>query len=138
MKQPIPLFASLLAAALLPACASLSAPSPEEIAKLPVIKYGQASPESGEFVLYYPAHTDLPVVTRIDGNLFSQTAQADLKVQLKQDVYVYRHLVSLDGKSWQNGQQKIGGRVTLNLPGDKAGKRDARSPGELAAEFNLK
>lgn len=138
MKPSLPLLAALLAAALLPACASFSSPSPEAIAKLPVVKYGQAAPENGEFVLYYPANTDLPVLARIDGNLFSQTARADLKIQLKQDVYVYRNLVSLDGKSWENGQQRIGGQVTLNLPGDRAGKRDARSPGELAAEFTLK
>lgn len=119
------------------ACASLLTPNSTEIARLPVVDFGQ-TPPSGEFVLRYPAGIDLPVVAQIDGTLLERRDQATLKVRVKRDVYVYRDLASFDGKSWQPGHQVIGGRLTMALPGDRNGKRDAVSPGEIAAEFNLK
>lgn len=122
----------------LSACASLTSPSPDEIARLPVVRFGQAGPADGNFVLHYPAGVNLPVIAKVDGTLFSKTDQAQLNVQIKQDVYVYRNLLSFDGKTWSNSQDKIGGKVWLALPGDKHGKRDGQSPGELAAEFNLR
>lgn len=132
-----PLLIALAATALLPACAALG-PSSEEIARLPVVDYGQTPPANGEFVLRYPAHTDLPVTARVGGNLLERNEQAELKVRLKQDVYLYRNRVSLDGKTWQASHERIGGRVTVAVPGERAGRLDARSPGELAAEFDLK
>lgn len=130
---------SLLAALSLSlgACASLGVPSDTEIARLPVIDYGQ-TPPVGEFVLRYPAGADLPVVARIDGSLLEKSDQATLKVRIKRDIYVYRDLASLDGKSWQAGHRIVGGRLWMALPGDKEQKRDAVSPGEIGAEFNLK
>lgn len=119
------------------ACASLTAPRDADIARLPVIDYGQ-TPPAGDFVLRYPAGLDLPIVARIDGTLLEKGVQATLKVRVKRDVYVYRDLASLDGKSWQAGGQVIDGRLGMSLPGEKDRKRDAISTGEIAAEFNLK
>lgn len=135
MKTPLGI---AIIALFLSACASLGGPSQEEIARLPVVRFGSPAPTDGNFVLYYPAGVDLPVIAKIDGSLFSKPDQAKLNVQIKQDIYVYRNLISFDGKTWSNGQDKVGGKFWLALPGDKDGKRDGKSPGELAAEFNLR
>ncbi|WP_150428320.1 hypothetical protein [Dechloromonas sp. CZR5] len=119
------------------ACANLSGPSAADIARLPVVDYGQ-SPPADEFVLRYPAGANLPVVTRLEGSLLEKTEQATLTVRIKRDVYVYRDLASLDGKSWQPGNLVVGGRVWMTLPGNKDQKQDAVSAGEIGAEFNLK
>ncbi|MCH2219093.1 MAG: hypothetical protein MK097_02030 [Dechloromonas sp.] len=119
------------------ACANLSAPSTADIARLPVVDYGQ-NPPADEFILRYPAGSDLPVVASIEGSLLEKTDRATLTVRVKRDVYVYRNLASLDGKSWQPGEQIIGGRVWMTLPGNKDQKLDAVSVGEIGAEFNLK
>lgn len=123
---------------LLSACAGLGGPSPEEIARLPVVTFGQPAPANAEFVLRYPAGADLPVSTKVSGNLFTKTDEGTLKLRLKQDIFVYRNQVSFDGLQWATGSDKVGGKFWFTLPGDKNGKRDAQSPGELAAEFNLK
>lgn len=127
-----------LPALLLSACASLTGPSAEDIARLPVVRYGQAAPADGNFVLLYPAGVDLPVIAKVDGSLFARTDQTTLKVRIKQDIYTYRDQVSFDGKNWSHGPGKVGGKFSFTLPGEKDGKRDGVSPGEMAAEFNLK
>lgn len=119
------------------ACASLTGPSAVDIARLPVVDYGQ-TPPSDEFVLRYPAGADLPVIARIDGTLLEKAQRATLNIRIKRDVYVYRDLASFDGKSWQAGQELIGGRLWMTLPGEKEQKRDAVSPGEIGAEFNMR
>lgn len=132
-RLALPLVISLL----LSACTSLNGPSAADIARLPVVDYGQ-TPPAGEFVLRYPAAAELPVVARINGSLLEKGDRATLKVRVKRDVYVYRDLASFDGKSWQPGNQLVGGRFWMTLPGDQEQKRDAVSPGEMGAEFNLK
>lgn len=119
------------------ACANLSGPTATDIARLPIVDYGQ-SPPADEFVLRYPAGANLPVVTRLEGSLLEKAEQATLTVRIKRDVYVYRDLASLDGKSWQPGNLVVGGRVWMTLPGNKDQKQDAVSAGEIGAEFNLK
>lgn len=135
MKTPLGIAIIALS---LSACAGLTSPSPEEISRLPVVRFGSPAPADGNFVLHYPAGVDLPVIAKIDGTLFSKPDQAKLNVRIKQDIYAYRNLISFDGKTWSNGQDKVGGKFWLALPGDKEGKRDGQSPGELAAEFNLR
>lgn len=123
---------------LLSACAGLGGASPEEIARLPIVVYGQPAPANTEFVLHYPAGADLPVIAKITGDLFAKTDETTLKVRLKQDIYRYRNQVSFDGKTWAAGTDKVGGNFWFTLPGEKAGKPDTQSPGELAAEFKLR
>lgn len=132
-------YASVAISALaLSACASLSGPSAEEISRLPVVRYGQPAPAGQNFVLHYPAGAELPINAKVAGNLFEKTDQATLIVKLKQDVFMYRDQASFDGKTWSTGHHLVSGKFWLALPGDKDGQRDAQSPGELAAEFNLK
>lgn len=122
---------------LLSGCAAFG-PTPEEIARLPVVRYGQPVPADGNFVLLYPADADLPVIARVDGSLFAKTDRTTLKVRIKQDVYTYRDLVSFDGKTWSRSQDKLTGTFNFTLPGWKDGKQDGQNAGQMAAEFNLK
>lgn len=135
MKTPLSI---ALAALTLSACSSLGGPSPDEIARLPVVRFGQAAPADGKFVLFYPAGVDIPVIARVEGSLLSKTDQARLNVQIKQDLYVYQSLVSFDGKQWSKSHDKVQGKFWMWLPGYKQDKLDAQSPGNLGAEFNLR
>ena len=126
-----------LPALLLSGCAAFG-PSPEDIARLPVVRYGQAAPANGQYVLLYPADTDLPVIARVDGSLFAKTDRTTLNVRIKQDIYTYRDLISFDGKTWSNSQSKVGGTFNFTLPGWKEGQQDGQSPGQMSAEFNLR
>ena len=134
MKTPLLM---TLPALFLSACAGLGGPSADEISRLPVVRFGQPAP-AGEFVLLYPAGVNLPVIAKVDGSLLAKTDQTQLNIQVKQDVFVYRDQVSFDGKIWHLGTEKIVGKFMFSLPGEKNGKRDATSPGEMGAEFNLR
>lgn len=132
MKTPM---LGLVAAFALPACSTLIGPSAGEIARLPVVSYGQPAPD-GEFVLRYPAGTDLPVNASVGGTLMAEPVQSTMKVRVKQDVYVYKNQVSFDGKEWSPTSSKIGGEFRISPPGMKDGKFDPQAPGEMSAEFN--
>jgi len=130
--------AALVCATLLSGCASLSAPTPEEIARLPVVTYGEKAPANGDFVLLYPAASHLPIEVSAQGSLLAQSDRAELKVRLKQDVYLYRGQISFDGKTWSRDSERVDGRFIISLPGFKNNRPDAVSPGAMSAEFNLK
>lgn len=132
------LFLGLTASLTLSACASMTGPSPDEIARLPVVSYGQPTPTDSDFILRYPAGVDLPVTARVSGSLLAQTAQSNMTVRVKQDVYVYRDRVSFDGREWSSSASKITGQFLVSPPGMKAGKLDPQSPGEMSAVFDLK
>lgn len=137
MKKILGLVTTLAPLAL-SACAALG-PGSDEINRLPVVAFGEKAPASGtEYVLRYPAGVDLPVDAKVGGNLFSQMAQTRLKVQLKQDVFVYRDQVSLDGKNWATGHKQVSTHIHIGLPGQAEGLQDPSAPGEMRLEFNLK
>jgi len=127
-------FSIAIAALSLSACASLVPPSAEEAAALPTVRFGQAAPESKDYILLYPAGQPLPMDISISGNVFAKGEQATLAPQLKRDIYVYKTWASYDGKTWQRATQLVGGKIELRLPGEG----DSRKPGTLALEFNEK
>ena len=129
-------FALGLAAAtlLLSGCAGLNAPGKDAMAQIPIVRFGERAPAGQDFVLHYPAGSALPVVAGVYGSLFAQAETATLNVRLNRDVFVYRKWVSFDGKSWLPGNEAVGGKVDLKLPGET----DGNAPGQLRAEFNLK
>ncbi len=108
-------------------------PSESEMAKLPVVRFGEAAPAK-DFVLLYPAGTPLPVQASVGGTLMAKPDQATLHVALKRDVYVYRHWISFDGKTWQYGRHAIDGKFEVRLPGTETGS----NPGVMGVEFNQK
>jgi hypothetical protein len=123
----------ILGACALTACAGLP-PAGDEMARLPVVRYGDTPPASQPFILLYPAGAPLPVETRIHGSLLQEEARGLLTVRTKQDIYTYKHWASLDGKTWKPGHDVIGGHFEITVPGE----RDGHNPGSMRAEFNLK
>ncbi|MDD2664107.1 MAG: hypothetical protein PHD19_10150 [Dechloromonas sp.] len=121
-------------ALLLGACASLLPPSSEELAELPVVRYGNPAPADGNFVLLYPSGVELPLDTAVEGDVFEKNEQATLKPRLKRDIYIYKTWASLDGKHWQRGTALVAGRIEFRLPGET----DGRTAGQLRVEFNRK
>lgn len=136
MKYPL---LTTLPVLLLTACAGLGGPNQAAIARLPVVAFGQPAPANTDFVLHYPAGSDLPIVAKVVGNMLARNDQATLTVRLKQDVFLYRDQISFDGKNWRHGQDVVGGKFVMGLPGIRDGRTfDAQTPGELSAEFNLR
>ena len=124
---------SILGACALTACAGLP-PGGDEMARLPVVRFGDSAPTGQSFILLYPAGAPLPVETRIHGSLLQKEAHGVLTVRTKQDVYTYKQWASLDGKTWKPGNQVVGGQFSIAVPGEK----DGHNPGSMRAEFNLK
>ena len=124
---------SILGACALTACAGLP-PGGGEMARLPVVRFGDSAPAGQPFILLYPAGAPLPVETRIHGSLLQEEARGVLTVRTKQDVYTYKQWASLDGKTWKPGNQVVGGQFSIAVPGEK----DGHNPGSMRAEFNLK
>jgi len=124
---------SILGACALTACAGLP-PGGDEMARLPVVRFGDSAPTGQSFILLYPAGAPLPVETRIHGSLLQEEAHGVLTVRTKQDVYTYKQWASLDGKTWKPGNQVVGGQFSIAVPGEK----DGHNPGSMRAEFNLK
>ncbi|MGB4811784.1 MAG: hypothetical protein WBP13_04800 [Methylophilaceae bacterium] len=123
----------LLSAVLsLSACASLNAPSTQNMAKIPVVTFGETT--TSDHIMLYPAGANLPVIASVKGSIFEKTDEATLNVKLKKDLYTYKNWVSFDGKTWIEGNKVVGGNVSMVLPGEK----DGQNSGTLSAEFNLK
>lgn len=134
MKR-IPVAALLVATAALAGCAGMMPPpSAAEMAAIPVVRYGEATPAGGEHVLLYPAGAPLPVVASVYGSLLAKPAQARMEVATNRDVYIYKSWVSFDGKTWMAGNQAVGGEFEMTIPGEK----DTKAPGTLSARFDLK
>ncbi len=115
-------------------CANLMAPSEKSMAQVPVVRFGNPAPANKEFVVLYPAGTPLPVVASVGGTLMEQGDKATLRPTLKRDVYVYKHWVSFDGKTWKYGRYLVDGKFDIKLPGTENGS----NPGALGLEFNTK
>ena len=115
-------------------CASCMAPSASSMERVPVVRFGSQAPADKEFVVMYPAGTPLPIVASVGGTLMDQKDKATLHVTLKQDVYVYKHWVSFDGKSWKYGRHAIEGKFEIKLPGMENGS----NPGSLGLQFDTK
>ena len=115
-------------------CASLFPPKAEDLANVPVVRFGEAAPAGGEFVMYYPKGAPLPVRASVDGNLLGAKAEASMQAAVNRDIYQYKQWLSFDGKTWVYGRDAVSGEFRIDLPGLK----DGRNPGTLSAEFNLK
>lgn len=122
------------AVATLSGCASLGMPGADELARLPVVRYGDAAPADAPYILLYPAGAPLPVNAWVGGSLLQEEASATLTVRTKKDLYTYKHWASLDGKNWCSANSLVSGNFLITVPGEK----DGRNPGTMRAEFNLK
>jgi hypothetical protein len=111
----------LLACAGLAACSNLppgTAPTAEQIARLPVVTLGHPlPPDDRSYVLYVPAGTPLPIRTEVSGSAFSQGGASTLHVVLRHGIYGYRQYASLDGRQWMPWNQLLDTRLQLQIPG---------------------
>lgn len=128
------LAALAVAASTLGACAGMFPPNAADVAKVPVVRYGDAAPDGKEYILHYPAGARLPLVASVGGTLLVSPAQATLEVATNRDVYVYRGWVSFDGKTWKAGNDAVDAEFLIELPGEK----DTKSPGAMSARFDVK
>lgn len=75
-------------------------PPTDTIAQLPVVRVGDPAPQTGDYVVFYPAAAKVPVNLRTSGSLFKNDQTVRAQVALAKDLYVYKYWASHDGKSW--------------------------------------
>lgn len=121
----------LASVALTTGCASL--PQPDVLNALPVVGWEQAKPAQGDYIVHLKSSDTLSTEARVQGNLFRQSDQQTLKVQLKHDLYLYKDWVSDDKVTWRHRQGAISGQMKVNLP-----SYERPSAGEIVIEMNEK
>ncbi|WP_455205901.1 hypothetical protein [Kaarinaea lacus] len=105
MKPTISLLLVFYAAIGIGGCASTHAPNASSISALPVVELGQEQPDNVEYILLLRSGVNVPVTVSISGSLLTTESKVNTNVQLKRDVYLYKHWSSLDGKTW--GEKNI-------------------------------
>ena len=68
MKLKLTLFT--LGLVMLSACAT--PPTPASLSGVPVVEFGNATPDKGDFILYFPSGKDILTDVIIDGDIFQQ------------------------------------------------------------------
>jgi hypothetical protein len=96
--------------------ASATAPSYEKLAKLPVVEFGEAVPET-DHILLFPAGKPITISIAIEGSLFSEPANTILMVSPSREILVYREWASLDGIKWILKSDLIKSDVIVKIPG---------------------
>jgi hypothetical protein len=114
-------------------CASVPDLSPEDLARLPVVAFGEPVPKDKAFVLHFPAGKPIPTAVSISGNLFEREAKQNLSVALRKDIYSYKEWISFDRKTWVNGRKAIVLKVGIQTPG-----YDHPEPGFVRIEMDEK
>ena len=114
-------------------CASMQAPTSEALTAVPVVEFGNAAPEGGDFILYFPAGKPIPMTTAIKGSALSEEAEITQTVKLKQDIYAYKEWVSFDGKHWQPSEDVLAIKADMMIPSIQHPK-----PGLIKIQVDLK
>ncbi len=102
------LFAAGLAAA--------APPAYEQLAKLPVIRFGEPVPV-GDYILMFPAGQPITFSVSVEGTLFTRAAATELSVNPVREFFVYRDWASLDGINWMPRGDLIKSDALLKVPG---------------------
>jgi hypothetical protein len=110
------LIAAFLLCLLSAGLVSAAAPAYEKLAKLPVIEFGEAVPET-DHILLFPAGKPITIAIAIEGSLFSQVANTVLMVTPSREILVYREWASLDGVKWILKSDLIKSDVLVKIPG---------------------
>jgi len=93
-----------------------SSPSYDDLAKLPVIRFGEPVPDS-DYILMFPAGQPIPISVAVEGSLFTKTDKAELAVTPVREFFVFRDWASLDGVKWVLRSELIKSDVLLKIPG---------------------
>ncbi len=100
-------FVMILTSVVLAACTSIRPVPLTEILNLPIVQVGDPLPQEGEFVVFFPKDTYIPVILNANGSLFSSEVQLNGKVKLSRDLYLYKSWGSHDGIHWENSHKLI-------------------------------
>ena len=103
---------SLLSAAL----ATAAPPSYDELARLPVIPFGEPVPE-GDYILMFPAGRPLTISVSVEGTLFTKAAGTKLAVTPAREFFIFHDWASLDGVTWKPRSELIKSDVVVKIPG---------------------
>jgi hypothetical protein len=114
MRKLLPLIAILS----LTGCASLTTPSAEKMASLPVIEIGQKAPPGHEYILHIAAGKPVPFRLAVAGDALDRPAEATAMVAAKQDVYLYKRWASLDGRHWKPSHDLFKTWISVGLDPD--------------------
>jgi hypothetical protein len=96
--------------------ATAAPPSYNELAKLPVIRFGDPAPSS-DYILLFPAGKPVTISVSIEGSLFAKTAKAELMVTPEREILVFKDWASLDGVKWLPRSELIKSEVVVKVPG---------------------
>lgn len=90
-------------------CAALRPAPMESLAKLPIVRVGDPSPQNNkEYVVFYPAGFAFPVKLKTNGSFFASGKEVESQVSLVKDLYLYKYWASHDGKTWKNSHELLG------------------------------
>ncbi len=95
---------------------AVSSPSFAELAKLPVVRFGDPVPDK-DYILFFPAGKPVSIDVTIGGSLFAGADHAKLTVTPVREVLVYREWASLDGVNWLPRGELIRSDVDVKVPG---------------------
>ena len=112
MKLKLTLFT--LGLVMLSACAT--PPTPASLSGVPVVEFGNATPDKGDFILYFPSGKNIPTDVIIDGDIFQQTAKQVMTVKLKRDIYSYKDWMSYDKQNWHFARDKLSMMLDIKIP----------------------
>ncbi len=104
------------------ACATRLASGPDLalIQKLPVVRMGTPSHGHKDYILHVPKGQVFPIDLTIDGGPFKGAYHEVINAALKQDMYLYQHWGSYDGKRWQPLRQMLGLGLSMGMDTSKA------------------
>ncbi len=97
-----------LALAMLSGCAGWQSAPTDTLASLPVVRVGDTPPQSGEYVVFYPAGQSVPVKLDLKGSLFEANRNLETEAVLSKDVYLYQNWASHDGTIWRPSHELLG------------------------------
>lgn len=106
---------AVLAIIALSGCASMAPPTVEKLAGLPTFEIGQNVPADHEYILHIAAGKPIPFKLEVSGSAIAQPGTASTFVESRQEVYVYKHWASLDGKTWLPSQQLFKSILSVGL-----------------------
>jgi hypothetical protein len=88
-------------------CAPMMPAPTDKIETLPLVKMGAVPPSNGEYVLYIPAHSLVPVKLAVKGTLLEQDMPTTGNISFVRDVYLYKYWASHDRKHWETSHKLL-------------------------------
>ena len=104
-----------LAALLLTGCASVTPPSIEKLAALPILEIGESAPADHEYILHIAAGKPIPFKLEVAGDAITRPSVTSTVVESRQEVYLYKRWASLDGKTWKPTHQLFKSTFSIGL-----------------------